>query len=57
MATSLTTEQLNTLTAEATLGREKPSIPGEEAAEIFEALKAQVAMIMSAGYAVEMLKD
>ena len=57
MATTLTTEELNTLIADTTLGREKPSIPGEEAAEIFEALKTQVAAIMAAGYMVEMLKD
>lgn len=57
MAASLTTEQLNTLTVDATLGREKPSIPGEEAAEAYEALKAQVAKIKAAGWMVEMLKD
>lgn len=57
MATNLTTEELNTLTIDATLGREKPSIPGEEAAEAFEALKAQVAKIKAAGWMVEVLKD
>ena len=57
MATTLTAEQLNTLTIDATLGREKPSVPGEEAAKIFEELKKQVASIEKSGMMVDFLPD
>lgn len=57
MASQLTAEELNRLTVDATLGREKPSVEGEEAAEAFEALKKQVAAAKKAGLMIDFLPD
>lgn len=47
---ALTTEQINKMIVEATLGEEKTSIPGKEAADYYEELKTDVAEMLAKGY-------
>ncbi len=47
---AITTEQSNRMIVEATAGLEKTSIPGEEAATYYKALRAEVQEMMLQGY-------
>lgn len=50
-------DDMNRLTIEATQGKDKPSIPGDEAAKFFAAVKKQIADLKKQGIMPTPAKD
>lgn len=53
----LTAEQMNLITKEATLGKAETSVPGQEAKEFFDNVKAEVDAMKKQGVQISMLPD
>lgn len=57
MDMALDGDDMNRLTIEATQGKDKPSIPGDEAAKFFAAVKKQIADLKKQGIMPTPAKD